>query len=88
LDKQKDSEKRRQTRIKSFEKNIAQWQHDLENPPELEDLGPINEGLVRLSLFSSSSSSFSAFTTIVLCLTWLVCAEKIQFGEERDFGAP
>ena len=48
LDKQKDSEKRRQSRMKGFEKNIAQWQHELENPPEVEDMAVIAEELVRL----------------------------------------
>jgi hypothetical protein len=46
LDKQKDSEKRRQARMKTFERNIAQMQHTLDNPPELDDPAAINEELV------------------------------------------
>jgi len=47
-DKQKNSEKRRQSQMEAFEKNIAQWQHELENPPEVEDIAVILEELVCL----------------------------------------
>lgn len=51
LIQQKEGEKKRQARMKTLEKNIAQMQHDVDNPAETENLADIHEELVRLPPF-------------------------------------
>jgi len=48
LIQQKEGEKKRQARIKALEKNIAQMQHELDNPPKTESMDVINEDFVGL----------------------------------------
>lgn len=43
----KETDKKRLTRIKASEAHIAKLQHELENPPETEDLEKIMDEFVR-----------------------------------------
>ena len=58
--------------MRTFEKNTAQMQNTLDNPPELEDIAPINDAIVR-PFFSSLLCYLSHFD-------WSV--EETQRGEE------